>query len=793
MAEKRGGSDRRGQGGRRWDDRGGRGNQRRDDRGDRRRDDRGRGNKRWDDRGDRRRDDRGDRRRDDRGRGNKRWDDRRDRRRDDRGDRPAQEPRFPGQRSTGRPDRSDSPRRDSKPHTREYRSPDPDEPVIPAGVSAEDLHPGARAALSTLGGANQEIVARHLVAAGQLIDFDAEKAYKHAQAAVKRAGRVDVVREAAALTAYATGRYEEALREVRAVRRMRGDQSLRSIEADSERGLGRPEKALEVIEETDTSSLPLDEQAEVVIVAAGARADLDQHELGLLLIEDALDVLPEDTDVDVLSRLQSMRAELLETLGRTEEAEAARAELPAPDEPMEIIDVDALLDADVDHTRTPLRGTEGPLQDKFDGLVLDLDGVCFAGTKPIPHASESITAAKGAGLKLAFATNNASRTAAAVAEKLQGFDIPAEEREVMTSGMNLMYLLEENLELDAKVLVVGADALRDLVKDTGFEVVDEATGPVAAVVQGFSEDVGWKQMTEAVYAIQDGARYYATNLDPTLPSERGFAMGNGALVAAVTRATGARPETAGKPKPEIMERAAQYVGAERPLGVGDRITTDTAAAVAAGMPALHVLTGAETAASVVKARRGERPSYLAIDLQGLEEEHPQPKHHRDGTWTAGNSQPVKIAPWGIPNIGGVDLDPEGDAITISLDTYRALAAAAWEADDEGKTIRIPELVVVPNDDETGYVVELEEPEEPETPEQVQETEETTDPADTEETVEAAPTSEVAEPAVIDAEVVEDPREDPYGTDPKGTDVAQVIVDEPGDLVLAEKEDEDAGE
>ena len=84
------------------------------------------------------------------------------------------------------------------------------------------------------------------------------------------------MREASALTAYAAGHYEEALREVRAMRRLRGDLSLRAIEADCERGLGRPERAIEIIDQTDTSQLDLAEQVELVLVSSGARADLGQ-------------------------------------------------------------------------------------------------------------------------------------------------------------------------------------------------------------------------------------------------------------------------------------------------------------------------------------------------------------------------------------------------------------------------------------------------------------------------------------------------------------------------------------
>lgn len=761
---------------------------------------------RWDNKGDRRdrRDGQRDRRDrwDNKGDRRDRRDGQRDRRDDRRGDRreQAQEPRFPGQRSSGRSDRDSfsRQRRDSKPHTKEYRSADPDEPVIPAGVSAEDLDRQAFHALSTLGGANQEIVARHLVAAGQLIDFDAEKAYSHAQAAVKRAGRVDVVREAAALTAYATGRFEEALREVRAVRRMRGDDSLRAIEADSERGLGRPEKALEVLEDVDISSLPLAEQAEVVLVAAGARQDLEQQDAALVLVEDAQAALPEDVDEDVRTRLMSMQADLLRDLGREEEAAEVEALMPFEDEEMEILDIDELLDADVDHTNTPLRGTNKPLQSIYDGLVLDLDGVCYEGTNPVPYASEAINNAKKEGLKLAYATNNASRSAEEVVEKLRGFDIPAEPHAVMTSAMNLMYLLEEELELGDKVLVVGSDALKDQVRDTGFEVVEDATEPVAAVVQGFSPDIDWAQLSEAAYAINDGARFYATNLDATLPLERGRALGNGALVSAITRATGARPAATGKPKPEIMERTAQFVGSEKPLAVGDRLETDTAAAVGAHMPSLHVLTGISSAADVVKADRGMRPSYLALDLRGLSEEHPQPQHHKDGTWTAGVSQPVRFTRWGNAVIGGYEMRGDGDPITVNLDTYRALAAAGWEAIDEGRNLRLPKITVVENDDDSGYVQEanfVEEVEEPETPDEpaVAEGESEEGAEEVVESVVVGEGEEEPRPRVIDAEVIEDPRENPFGTDPKGTDVIEVVEEEPGELVLAEQAVETDGE
>ena len=402
-----------------------------------------------------------------------------------------------------------------KSHQGEFRSEDPNEPVIPAGVLAEDLDPEARRALSTLSGFNQEIVARHLVTAGQIIDVDPELAYQHAQSAVKRAGRVDVVREAAALTAYASGRYEEALREVRAVRRMRGDNSLRAIEADCERGLGRPEKAIEIVEATDMTSVSLSEQVELVLVSAGARADLGQTEYSLMVVEKALDAMPEDAPAHLLARLMELQAERLTDLGRTEEAEIILASMPEEPEAMEIVDLDEMLDADVDNLRTDLRGTSQPLNEEFDAALLDLDGVAYHGDMVQPGGPEALSAAMDAGMILGFVTNNASRSPEEVAHKLVSMGYEADADQVMTAATDLMIDLKETLEPGSKVLVVGAVSLVKQVKEAGFEPVGDARGHVDAVVQGFGSNVDWTMLSEAAYAIDAGAQYFATNMDAT--------------------------------------------------------------------------------------------------------------------------------------------------------------------------------------------------------------------------------------------------------------------------------------
>ena len=718
-------NDRRGFGSRddRRGDRGG--YQRRDDRrgnfedrGDRggfRRDDRRDGDRGFQRRDDRRGGFRDDRRDGERGGFQRRDNDRRgfgsrDDRRGDRGGYQRRDDRRGGFQDRGRGGfqdrgRGGAPRHDggykNYSSTDEYVSPNGNEPTIPAGVSAEELDRDALRALTTLSGPNRDIVARHLVMAGQLIDLDPEAAYQHAQAAVARAGRVDVVREAAALTAYASGRYEEALREVRAVRRMRGDSSLRAVEADAERGLGHPEKAVEIIDATDPSTLDLAEQVELVLVSSGARADLGQAEVGLVIVDDALAALPAEADDELRRRLMEVKAQRLLDLGREDEAAEVVASMPAEVEDTEIVDIALYADADVDGKRSPLRGSGAALAEEYDCALLDLDGTAWSGDETIEHAATSVIEAREAGMASAFVTNNAMRTPQQVTDKLNSMDFQATPDMVMTSAMDIAAIMAEELEEGSKVFVIGGAGLRLALEERGFVLVDSADEEPVAVVQGLDKKVDWALLSEGAFAIERGAAFYASNLDATLPIERGQALGNGSLVRAIQHATRKRPIAGGKPEPGIYRRAGELVGAQNPLAVGDRLETDIMGAVAAGVPALHVLTGVHQARDVIRAPRGQRPTYLAIDMRGLLEAHPAPKHHRDGTWTCGVSQVAKATRSGVLTLDDVELT---EPVTISIDSYRALAAAAWEyADGAGTPVTCPEITVVDNEDPAGIV------------------------------------------------------------------------------------------
>jgi tetratricopeptide (TPR) repeat protein len=163
---------------------------------------------------------------------------------------------------------------------------------VPEGVDTRELHRAARAELRGLPKDLAEIVASHLVVAGQLIEDDPELAYAHAEAARRRAARLPLVREAAAETAYASGRWDVALSEYRALRRMTGTDDYLPVMADCERALGRPANALKLAREADRLQLDPALRIEMTIVESGARRDLGQGAEALRLLQRAVEDRP---------------------------------------------------------------------------------------------------------------------------------------------------------------------------------------------------------------------------------------------------------------------------------------------------------------------------------------------------------------------------------------------------------------------------------------------------------------------------------------------------------------------
>jgi len=312
-------------------------------------------------------------------------------------------------------------------------------------------------------------------------------------------------------------------------------------------------------------------------------------------------------------------------------------------------------------------GSAGPLATVYDTALLDLDGVVYLGGTGIPGAAEALRKAQDEGMRLAYVTNNAFRTPAAVATLLTRLGAPAKPADVVTSAQAAARLLADRLPAGAPVLVVGGIGLRLAVRERGLRPVSTAIDKPLGVVQGYAPGLSYSLLAEGGMAVAAGALFVASNADLTLPTPRGQAPGNGSLIRVIATATGVKPLVAGKPEPPLHHETVIRTGAKHPLIVGDRLDTDIEGAHRVGTDSLLVLTGVSGPADVVLAPPGQRPTYLAEDLTGLFEPHPAAES-RDGAFTCGGW----TAGWDGDHLS---LTGEGQRI----DGLRALCAAAWSA------------------------------------------------------------------------------------------------------------------
>lgn len=193
-----------------------------------------------------------------------------------------------------------------------------DGPPLPEEITGKELDRSVHAQLKGLPEKLAARVARHLAAAGLLIDEDPRTAYQHTLAARARAARVAVVREACGEAAYAAGEFAEALSELRAARRMNGAHDYLPMMADCERALGRPDKAIALAQSPAVPKLPVELKAEMTIVEAGARRDRGEIDAALRTLEQA--PLSNSHREGWVARLRYAYADTLLAAGRREEA-----------------------------------------------------------------------------------------------------------------------------------------------------------------------------------------------------------------------------------------------------------------------------------------------------------------------------------------------------------------------------------------------------------------------------------------------------------------------------------------
>jgi HAD superfamily hydrolase (TIGR01450 family) len=319
------------------------------------------------------------------------------------------------------------------------------------------------------------------------------------------------------------------------------------------------------------------------------------------------------------------------------------------------------------------------LLEAYAAVVCDLDGVVYRGHVAVPHAVEALSACP---VPVLYATNNASRAPLEVAAHLRDLGLTGVgEKDVVTSAQAGARHLARHLPSGSRVLAVGGPGVAEALTGEGLvpvspheaRLADPGAG-CAAVLQGYGAQLTAADLAEAAYAVQAGALWVATNTDGTLPTDRGTAPGNGTLVAAVERAAGSSPVVVGKPHAPLYLLCAE-VAHDDPssmLAIGDRLDTDIAGAVEAGMDSALVLTGVDSAVSLAGARSPMRPTYLLADLRGLSTAYLAPQPAGDGWWVCGSHR---------RRVVGGTWEADGGAGRIEV--LRTAVAAVHDALDRG--------------------------------------------------------------------------------------------------------------
>jgi len=260
------------------------------------------------------------------------------------------------------------------------------------------------------------------------------------------------------------------------------------------------------------------------------------------------------------------------------------------------------------------------------GLIIDMDGVLWHGSKPLPGLEAFFALLREREMPFILATNNASLTQQQYIEKLSAMGVTVTANEVLTSSMATATYLRENLPQNKRrVFVIGEEGLKQPLIEQGFILTDlyqvdqpekgiEGVG-ADIVVSGLDRTLTWDKLATATLNINAGALFYATNSDTTLPTELGEVMGNGGVLAALEAVTDVKPISIGKPEPILYQQALKILGTNETntVAIGDRLNTDILGAVNAGIRSIMVLTGVSSKADIETVDYA--PTWVLDDLE----------------------------------------------------------------------------------------------------------------------------------------------------------------------------------
>ncbi|MCB0194054.1 MAG: HAD-IIA family hydrolase [Anaerolineae bacterium] len=253
---------------------------------------------------------------------------------------------------------------------------------------------------------------------------------------------------------------------------------------------------------------------------------------------------------------------------------------------------------------------------QIQALIADMDGVVWRGDTPLPGLNKLFNFLAAHNIPFTLATNNASKTVAQYQKKFARFGVEVQPENVMTSSIATAMYLKDTIEPGSNVYVVGEDGLTDAVRQAGFNVLDDAGQPAAAVAAGIDFTFTYEKLKYATLLIRRGAHFVGSNGDLTFPSEEGLYPGAGSILAAIEAATDTKPTVIGKPEPLMFNVAVRRMNSTpaHTVMIGDRLETDILGAQRAGMKTVLVTTGIDNQDSI--ASKGIQPDII---LSGIDE------------------------------------------------------------------------------------------------------------------------------------------------------------------------------
>jgi 4-nitrophenyl phosphatase len=223
-------------------------------------------------------------------------------------------------------------------------------------------------------------------------------------------------------------------------------------------------------------------------------------------------------------------------------------------------------------------------------LIIDMDGVLYLGNQPMPGLCEFFAFLRERSISFILATNNSTRTPQEYVNKLAGMGVTVFEEEILVSGQATARFLAREYPRGTKIHVFGMPALKTALSTEGFILADE---DVQLVVASMDREITYEKLKRASLLIRNGARFIATNLDPTNPSEEGLLPGTGSMIVALEAASGVKAQAIGKPEPIMYDLAIDQMGADREKTavIGDRVDTDILGGKKANLTTICVLSG----------------------------------------------------------------------------------------------------------------------------------------------------------------------------------------------------------